>query len=283
MTDQHTDLTAEDLETGAQGAPEVVSEQTDRDWEAEAREMGWKPKDEWTGDPEQWRDAQEFVKRGEEFLPYVRAERDRLRKEVERKNKDFEDRIKRLDAANREALKRQKAQYEERLAELDRREEQAVSEGDTEAWKAIRQQREKLGAPPEAEDESSEAPAGVDPAVQEWASRPENDWFHTDDAMRAMAITVAGRVAQNGGDVNAQLRAAEAEVRKRFPEHFGTQKPRQAVETGGQPPRAGKRESRGVANLPREAREAFDEFVRMGVYSEKDLPEYAKAYWEQDK
>ena len=36
-------------------------------YESEAREQGWKPKEEYEGDPEKWRPAKEFVERGELF------------------------------------------------------------------------------------------------------------------------------------------------------------------------------------------------------------------------
>lgn len=250
----------------------------ERDFEAEAREMGWKPKDEWHGDPDGWRDAEEFVKRGEEFLPYVRAERDRLKREREKQDKEFAERVKRLEATTRTALERQKAQHEAEVEALKARQRKAVEDGDTEAYDEAGKRLESLGAPPEVPEE--EAAPEVPSEVTEWAR--ENPWFNTDPEMRALAVVVAGRVADTGGDVKAQIAAAEAEVKRRYPERFAEPKPpRQTVETGGQPPRP--RTAKGVSQLPREAREAFNQFVKVGVYKESDLPRYAKEYWEQFK
>jgi len=36
-------------------------------YESQAREQGWKPKEEYEGDPEKWKPAKEFVERGELF------------------------------------------------------------------------------------------------------------------------------------------------------------------------------------------------------------------------
>ena len=36
-------------------------------YEDEARNQGWKPKDEYEGDPTKWRPAKDFVERGELF------------------------------------------------------------------------------------------------------------------------------------------------------------------------------------------------------------------------
>ena len=55
----------------------VVDEQTQQNqqdstsqvdsYEQQAREQGWRPKEEYEGDPEKWRPAKEFVERGELF------------------------------------------------------------------------------------------------------------------------------------------------------------------------------------------------------------------------
>lgn len=46
--------------------------------EAEARGMGWAPREEFRGDPAKWTDAETFVRRGHEVLPIVRAQNKRL-------------------------------------------------------------------------------------------------------------------------------------------------------------------------------------------------------------
>ena len=39
--------------------------------EDKARRLGWVPKEEFKGDPENWRSADEFMARGEQLLPIV--------------------------------------------------------------------------------------------------------------------------------------------------------------------------------------------------------------------
>lgn len=55
----------------------------ERDYEAEARAMGWKPKEEWTGDPEKHRDAQTFVELADNDPAVLRKKYDAKVKEVE--------------------------------------------------------------------------------------------------------------------------------------------------------------------------------------------------------
>ena len=44
---------------------EADGETGERDWEADARAMGWSPKAEFKGDKTHWIDAKSFVERGE--------------------------------------------------------------------------------------------------------------------------------------------------------------------------------------------------------------------------
>lgn len=271
MTDEH------EIDEPEVDAPEIEAEapsEPARDYEAEARDMGWKPKEEWDGRGE-WRDAETFVKRGEELLPIVQARLAKTRAEQEAERKAFDQRLKRIEAANKAAFEAQKRQFEDRQKALEARIRQAAGEGDLETYDALNRQRETLRPP---EEPKVEEPAGVAPPVAEWRSR--NDWYGTDEVMTAVAWAAAERLAKNGNnDVAAQLEAAEAEVKRRFPERFPQPAKPPVVESGGRSP-SGKRE-KGAADLPAEARSAFKQFVQMGVYKQEDLARYAKAYWEQ--
>jgi hypothetical protein len=271
MTDVHTDIDPEevaDLEVG-----EVVVEKPERDWESEAAKDGWKPKDEWHG-ARPWKNAQEFVEHGEDILVYVKRDRDRLRDKVEKSEADMDARFKRLEGTYIKTLERQKTQYDTDIKAIESQERKAVEEGDVASFDELKTRREAMGAAPEVPKD--ETPS-VDPAVTEWAKN--NAWFTTDPEMRAMAVATAGRVSQNGADVHTQIEAAEKEVRLRYPEKF--EAPKQAIETDGQNTRK-TRAPKGVAQLPKEAREAFDSFVRMGAYKKDEIAKYAETYWGQD-
>lgn len=60
-------------------AEEVQAEEVER----RAAEMGWQPKDQWKGNPDNWVDAGEFVKRGETFVPFLQHDRKKLKTELE--------------------------------------------------------------------------------------------------------------------------------------------------------------------------------------------------------
>ena len=66
MANEETVVTNSGIETQTeQVAGETSKQVSTNPYEGQAREMGWRPKDEWEGEPEKWRDAKEFVERGE--------------------------------------------------------------------------------------------------------------------------------------------------------------------------------------------------------------------------
>ena len=270
MTDKKHEIPEEhELETG-----EVIVEKPGRDWDAEARENGWKAKDEWHGDPEGFRDAETFVKRGEVINGYIRRDRDHRRERADRAEADRDARIGRLEGQYIVAMKRQVEQHETALKSISVDQRKAAEEGNLEEFDALVAKRDAMVPPPEIPQVRA---SPNDDAVKEWAK--DNQWFYTDPEMRALATATAGRLAQGGADASVQVAAAEKEVRRRFPEKF--EQPKAAVETAGGTPSRGKPKPKGVAQLPKEARDAFEKFVRMGIYKKDDLPEYAGSYWEQ--
>ena len=50
--------------------------------EEEARKLGWVKQEEWKGDPDKWRPAEEFVERGRNIVPIMRERLEKLEKEL---------------------------------------------------------------------------------------------------------------------------------------------------------------------------------------------------------
>ncbi len=272
MTDLNVDP-PEELEA-PEAPPEAPEAPPERDWNADARDMGWKPKDEWHGDPDGWRDAKEFVKRGDEIFGFIRNDRDRLREKNATVEADRDARLARMEKQYVGLLERQKAQHDADIKVIDADKRKAVEEGDTTTYDALTSKREALG---DALEVPEAPPAAGNADVKAWAEK--NTWFYTEPAARAMATAVAQTAADKGADVHAQTAAAEKEVRRRFPELF--EQPKATVETGGSPLKP-KSKTKGVGQLPPEARAGFKECVRLGMYQEDDIEKYAKSYWGQE-
>ncbi len=181
--------------------------------EEAARKEGWVDQDEWRGDPEQWRDAQTFVDRGQ-FI----KQQQHMRKELNE-----------LKEQNRMLIEHQaKVRLDERKAVLEEiREERTKALHDGEYETADRLDREFEEKSEEFQKEKNEYEAQVQAqAAQtqeqlvatfaEWAK--ENEWYQNDPQMRDYADTIgAGYFNRNkGATIDEVLSYVSAEVNDKY-------------------------------------------------------------------
>lgn len=190
--------------------------------EAEARVFGWKPRDEFAGDPADWRPADAFLKRGKEINGFLRKDLNTLKAEIakrdaslaelqqtmaqfaafhqETENRAYAKARKDLQAARRQALRENDgdtvAEIEERLDELD------------EAKPQPRQ------APP------TRNPEAPDPVLVAWSEA--NTWYRDNAKLRRIADGYGMQLRQSEPNLVGQafLDKLTAQVREDFPEHF---------------------------------------------------------------
>ena len=251
----------EDL--NAEGSPSE-SEAADK-IESLARELGWKPAEEWRGDKTNWTPADEFIR-------HKVSKSDRLADDV-RVVRDQMARMARTSAQITEReVQRAKKEAEERFR-------QAVEAGDVQAAQEASLEMSRV--------DSGAASANDDPEVAQFKAR--NPWFNPtdpDNEASLYALSVAETRARRGASAAEQARAAEEAVRKRFPELFAQEQP---IETGKKAPVVNAPQSRaarpapkakGYAELPRDAQVAAQDFLRRGRI--KSLDDYAKTYWAEE-
>src|SRR5690554_7872209 len=86
--------------------------------ESKAREMGWRPKEEYDGDPETWVDAKEYVGR-KPLYDEIHKTRKQVKK-LERLQNEITQYVKKVEeVAYKKALADLKAQRKEAIAEAD--------------------------------------------------------------------------------------------------------------------------------------------------------------------
>lgn len=264
--------------------------------ETRARAMGWVGKDEFRGPAEHWRDADEFVKRGEDELPILRERnKDMARKVAEfeervaRQEREFADRVGKIERMSTAALVRQREQI---TAEYEAAKRHAVADGDTQRYdqlsrdqgQAVRQfdeQYHQATAQPQRQ-QGPDLPPHVAAEVSVWTE--QNQWFNSDPILNQYAQTVHMHLNQSkpGLALRDNLAEVAREVRQRFPEKFNMERRSSptAVESGGGGLPSGGRRARGIADIPAEERRIGQEFVNAGAY--KDMNEFAKSFWAQN-
>lgn len=180
--------------------------------EQRAQDQGWVPKDQWDGDPEEWRPAKEFLDRGELFKKI--EDQSRTIKEIRRTLEDF----------SKHHQKVKEVEFKRALESLKAQKKEALVEGDADAVVDI---DEKIDAVREAQREASQAPAQQTPQAdpqnnivfQNWVSK--NGWYNSNPAMRAYADRLGNQLgAQGGMSVTDLLGQVEQEVKKEFAHKF---------------------------------------------------------------
>lgn len=248
--------------------------------EAEARSQGWRPKEEFTGDPDKWVDASTFVDRGNSFKSNLVNKVAALEKQIEAFKgtaaqfaKHHKDTMEKKDKELAAAIRQLKIQKSEAAADGDHQAaveyEDRIDTLNQERAEAKRLEEEAL-AQAQAAAKAAEAPQ-VDPILQAWIE-DGNEWFDNDPKLRRYAMGVAGQLREDGTKLTGRpfLDRILLEVKADFPEKFTNPNRGKAaaVDTGA----AGKSKTgRTAADLPEEDRTLMKRFVKEGLLTEKQF------------
>lgn len=265
--------------------------------EARARELGWQPLDSFKGDPEKWVDAEEYVKRGEEMMPLLKATNRRLTSDLAETRTALTTLKEQLNASKEaiDALKefneeRVKQEAEVRLAKLKAdlvkaREDENVDE-EVRIIKEIGKS-EEAPAPAKPNGSPQPNPENDYTRTQEWKDWVEaNPWWGVDVRKSAMATAFAQELRTKDPSLNgrALLDRISEEVEAFF---SSSSRPPNRVESGG----AGGGRPRGKTydDLPAAAKEVCErQSTRLvgkdRAYATKQewQADYAKKYFERE-
>lgn len=242
---------------------EVATEEVSQSnvWEEKAASQGWKPKEEWEGNPDEWRPAKEFVERGELFgkISNQSGEIKELRKAL---NYLVDHHQKVKDIEFKRAVEHLKGQKKLALEDGDADKLIAVDEALLELKESAKQAKQI--------DIVKENPNPT-PGFVEFVQN--NAWYNADKEMKDFADEIGVGYFQRNPDVKeADLYTYVANrVKKAFPEKF--QKKQQDLspsvegESGGRP---GGRTTSKEYPLTEEERRTMNTFVRSGVMSKDE-------------
>lgn len=224
--------------------------------ETEAREQGWKPKEEYEGDPAKWRPAKEFVERGELFG------------KIDHMGKELKETRKALKMLQDHHTKVRETEYNRALTELKTLQKKHLEEGNSDGYLETTELLTDLKAEQKAREVVQQnTPNQPDPRFLNWVSA--NKWYEKDTEMRKYADTLgAGYAASNPGiDPEEVLQYVTKEVRTRFSTKF--------VNPNREKPSTVEGASTGAANkssfeLTDDERKVMNTFVRAGVMSKED-------------
>jgi len=184
--------------------------------EVKAREMGWRGKDEWQGDEEDFIDAKEFVRRKPLFdkidelsrsVKNVKAGYDALIEHNGKlKDAEFKRAVDYLKNSRRQALidgeTEDALKYEDQIAEVEKTQQAYV------------QEQETLKSHTNGQDQIQEAQR----AFASW--RDKNPWYKTDEAMTVFADSLGKKYVSEGMSPEEVLKKIGVQIRNEFPHKF---------------------------------------------------------------
>lgn len=276
-----------------------MSDQTD--YIAEAKSMGWVPAEEFRGDPSKWADAETFVKRGEQFMPLLKANNNRLKSEYQKLEQEVRG-LKSLLTASHEAIEELKAFHsEDTKAKVAAVKQQlleqlkiAKNDGDTEAETRLTEelidlkaaQREPAKPAPAKPSAAAPAEPQVDPELTAWMAKPGNEWFGSNRRKTQLAFGIAEELRADPSNDHLIGQAFYDRVAEEVAETLGETRSvpsKVASSRGGSGGSSGAGNGKSYADLPPEAKAACEDQARKLVgdgRAFKDTASWRKYYAE---
>ncbi len=176
--------------------------------EQQAMEMGWRPREEFTGEDDQFIDAKEFVRRKPLF------------DKIENTTKEVKQLRKALDALRTHYTKVQETEYNRALAKLKDARQEAVRNSDGEAFEVIDTEIKRVETEAAKIDQIAAIPDEpvVAPEFVSW--KRKNEWYDSVKYMREFADQEGVRLHSQGMSPQEVLKEVEKLVRKEFPQKF---------------------------------------------------------------
>lgn len=178
--------------------------------EQRATSMGWRPKEEFHGNEDDFIEAKEFVRRQPLF------------DKIESQSKQIKAVSKALEALKDHYTRVEEAAVNKAIDQMKFQRKQALADGDGDNFEVLDTEIKKA----EEQRIKIEQTRAI-PIVEEVISNPEwdsfqarNQWYNNTPHMRMYADQVGAKLAATGMTPSEVLREVEKEVRKEFPTKF---------------------------------------------------------------
>ena len=266
----------EELEPGE--GDDLQDVQVDVELEKKAARMGHVPKEKFRGDPDKWVDAATFVKRAEEMLPIAKGTIETMHKKMAGMEQTILDMNKTFSEFNEHHKKTSEREYQRALDSLKKEREEAVVDGDLDKFHETEEKIEELGKTKPVRQQEPQPPQNPAEHPNYIAWKKKNEWYGTDEEATKWANVYGyGLINANPGLApDDYLEMVTTETKARFPDKFrNSRRDDPATVGGGSPPGTGGRRGKTYADLPSDAKNACDRFVRT-------IPHYTREQYVKD-
>lgn len=228
-----------------EGGEAVADDTPTNPVEALASEMGWAPKDQFRGDPEDWKPADQFIRAGKD-----------IQRNMSRELKELKSTVTNISRTSATLLEQQLA---ERDAYWRQQRQEAIDAGDHAAVDHADAQRQKI------QQQAPVVQAPLDPAAESFTQKHAG-WWEKDIEATKYAINRAQHYADQGLSSARQLAAVEQDMKGIFPDLFpAPPKPAPSVARPASRSAATTNRSKSLHDLPAEAQAVARDMVARGV------------------
>lgn len=267
MSDENTEL---EVGAGEEGGEQDEGGETTPDTtkpelsavEQKALEMGWRPKEDFEGNEEDFIDATEFVRRKPLF------------EKIDNVGKELRETKKALRALQAHHEKVKEAEYQHALKALREEKKQALEEGDADRLIEIDDKIADAKAQEVLNRNQTQAQAAEPhPAFVSWVN--SNPWYKNDAELKVAADQIGTAYAAANPELHpdAVLKYVEGRVKKLYSDRFTNPNKNRpsAVEGGTSTPSksAGKNDTSNYP-LTEDERRVMMTFVRQGIMSKEE-------------
>lgn len=220
-----------------------------------ASEMGWVPKEEFRGDPDEWKDAPDFIRAGKD-----------INRSIGKQLRSMQDQLERVTRTSSQIMADKLAERDAYWADMQAK---AVEDNDQAAVDRIVSKRIELR-------QQQPADTGPPPETRDFIER-NKAWFGVDRLATLRAEEITEKLAKKGIPPAEQLADAERIVRKEFPELFkAPAKPPAATQTAQSRNATTSSRKKGFADMPAESQALARQYQKEhGV----KLETFAESYW----
>ena len=241
---------------GEQQSTETIVTPTDP-YEEQAKEQGWRPKDEYEGDPDKWRPAKEFVERGELFG------------KIDSVSKELKETRKAMKMLQEHHAKLKETEYKNALNELKALQKKHLEEGNSDGYLEASELLTDLKTEQKAREVVTQnTPAAPDPRFV--ARVGENKWYEKDRELREYADTLGAGYAQRNPNLDPEdvLEYVTAQVKTRFKDKFtNPNRTKPSAVEGASAPSASTKSSFEMTD---EERRVMNTFIRSNVMTKDE-------------
>lgn len=249
VADSSVDVVENVQET--QSTPQVDS------YESQAREQGWKPKEEYQGDPEKWKPAKEFVERGELFG------------KIDSMGKELKETRKALKMLQEHHSKVKETEFKNAVNELKALQKRHLEDGNSDGYLEATELLTDLKTEQKAREVVVQnTPAQPDPRFVNWVG--ENKWYEKDQELRDYADTIGMGYAQRnpGLDPEDVLEFVTKQVKSHFKDKFvNPNRTKPSAVDGGSTTQAA---NKGSFEMTEDERKVMNTFVRTGILTKEE-------------